>query len=91
VVLNPTNRLLSPSLLVGSGTTKVYSAHRSRHCHGINFTQIPSGKADECNRDFSSTDERLSIVSMDDSENRPDEKSERCLYAATTLSFLSFQ
>jgi len=24
---------------------------------------------------------------MDDSENRPDEKSERCLYAATTLSF----
>jgi hypothetical protein len=51
------------------------------------FTQIPSGKADECIGDFSSTDERLSIVSMDDSENRPDEKSERCLYAATTLSF----
>jgi len=29
------------------------------------FTQIPSGKADECNRDFSSTDEPLGIVSMD--------------------------
>jgi hypothetical protein len=26
----------SPSLLVGFGTTKVYSADRSRHCHGIN-------------------------------------------------------
>ena len=25
-----------------------------------------------------STDERLCIVSMDDSENQPDEKSERC-------------
>jgi hypothetical protein len=29
----------SPSLLVGFGTTKVYSADRSRHCHGINYTQ----------------------------------------------------
>ena len=29
----------SPSLLVGFGTTKVYSADRSRHCHGINSTQ----------------------------------------------------
>jgi len=36
-------RLLSPSLLVGFATTKVYSADRSRHCHGINYTQTPSG------------------------------------------------
>src|SRR5580692_3058455 len=35
-------RLLSPSLLVGFGTTKVYSADRSRHCHGINYTQTPT-------------------------------------------------
>jgi len=28
--------------------------------------------------DFSSTDEPLSIVSMDNSENRPNEESERC-------------
>jgi len=33
---------------------------------------------DECYGDFAPTDERLSIVSMDDSENQPDEKSERC-------------
>jgi hypothetical protein len=31
----------SPSLLVGFGTTKVYSADRSRHCHGINYAQNP--------------------------------------------------
>jgi len=31
----------SPSLLVGFGTTKVYSADRSRHCHGINNAQTP--------------------------------------------------
>jgi hypothetical protein len=32
----------------------------------------------ERNADFTPTDEALSVVSMDDSENRPDEKSERC-------------
>ena len=39
--------------------------------------------ANECNRAFSSTDERISIVSMDNSENRPDEKSERCHTSVT--------
>jgi hypothetical protein len=34
----------SPSLLVGFGTTKVYSADRSRHCHGINYTQNPGNQ-----------------------------------------------
>jgi hypothetical protein len=44
-------RLLSPSLLVGFGTTKVYSADRSRHCHGINYT-LPM-KEDVKKKDFS--------------------------------------
>lgn len=35
-------------------------------------------KVDECYGDVSSTDQPLSIVAMDNSENHPDEKSERC-------------
>src|ERR1019366_5896968 len=43
-----------PSLFGWLCTTKAYSGLRSRHCHGINYTQNP---VSECNRDISTVEQ----------------------------------